>query len=64
MDIVQNESESTFMRDKFYHETFLPQDTIDQYISRILTYQERLVNTRQKLSDDVVTKLLTALPPS
>ena len=64
MDIVQNEG-STFMRDKFHYETFLPQDTIDQYISRILTYQERLANIRQKLSDDdVITKLLTALPPS
>jgi len=64
MDIVQNESGSTFMHDKFHHESFLPQDTIDQYISRILTYQERLANIRQKLSDDdVITKLLTALPP-
>jgi len=32
MDIVQNESGSTFMRDKFHHEVFNQQDTIDQYI--------------------------------
>ena len=63
MDIVQNESGSTFMRDKFHHEVFNPQDTIDQYIGRILSYQDRLANTSQKLSnEDFITKLLTGLP--
>jgi len=51
MDIVQNESGSTFMRDKFHHEIFNPQDTIDQYIGRIigriLSYQDHLANTAQ-----------------
>jgi len=63
MDIVQNESGSTFMRDKFHHEVFNAQDTIDQYIGRILPYQDPLANTAQKLSnEDVITKLLTGLP--
>jgi len=65
MDIVQNESGSTFMRDKFHHEVFNQQDTIDQYIGQILSYQDRLANTSQKLSnEDVITKLLTGLPAS
>ena len=63
MDIVQNESGSTHMRDKFHHEKYRPEDTIDQYIGRLLTYQERLVGTKQGLTDeDIITKLLTGLP--
>jgi len=51
------------MWDKFHHEIFSPQDSIDQYIGRILSYQDRLANTSQKLSDeDTITKLLTGLP--
>jgi len=63
MDIIQNKSSSTFMRDKFHHEIFSPQDSIDQYIGRILSSQDRLANTSQKLSDeDIITKLLAGLP--
>ncbi|RPB23703.1 hypothetical protein L211DRAFT_215889 [Terfezia boudieri ATCC MYA-4762] len=49
--IVQNKSGSSYMRDKFHHESFSPNDTIDLYISRILLYQERLANTRKKLDN-------------
>ena len=51
MDIVQNESGSTYMRDKFHQEKYKPEDTIDQYIGRLLSYQERLVGTKQSLTD-------------
>lgn len=48
------------LRDKFHHDSL--NDTIDLCISHILSYQERLANTRQRLPDeDVITKLLTAL---
>jgi len=63
VDIVQNESGSTFMRDKFHHEVFSPQDSIDQYIGRILSHQDHLANISQKLSDeDIITRLLISLP--
>lgn len=35
------------MRDTFHHETPKPNDNIDVYIRRMLTYQEGLVSTRQ-----------------
>ena len=38
MDIVQNESGSTYMRDKFHHEIYQSTDTIDLYVTRILAY--------------------------
>ncbi|RPB24391.1 hypothetical protein L211DRAFT_848718 [Terfezia boudieri ATCC MYA-4762] len=47
MDIVQNESGSSYMGDKFHHESFAADDTIDLYIGHILSYQERLANTKQ-----------------
>ena len=48
------------MRDSFHHESFSSQDTIDQYIGRILSYQDRFATTKQKLSnEDIATKLLT-----
>ena len=63
MDIVQNESGSNYLRDKFHHETFNANNTMDLYIGRILSYQERLAGTKQELTDeDITTKLLTALP--
>jgi len=58
-----SESGSTSMGDKLHHEVFSPQHSIDQYIGRILSYQDRLANTSQKLSDeDIITKLLTGFP--
>ena len=64
MDIVQNESGSNLKREMFYQETYKPTDTIDLYISRVLSYQERLANTRLQLTDDdIMTKMLSALPP-
>ena len=63
MDIVQNESGSNLMREIFYQETYKPTDTMDLYISRILSYQERLANTKLQLTDDdIMTKMLSALP--
>ena len=65
MDIAQDEAGSAYLSDKFHREVFKPNDTIDSYISRVLGYQARLVETKHKLTDeDVITKLLTALPPT
>ena len=63
MDIVQYESGPSYLRDTFHQEGFKPNDTIDSYIARILEYKERLVGTKQALTDeDIITKLLTRLP--
>ena len=42
MDIAQNEAGSAFIRRKFHNEIYGPGDTLTSYISRILSYQERL----------------------
>ena len=63
MDIVQNEAGSTYMRRKFHNEIYGTSETLDQYIGRILSYQERLANTRQQLSDeDIIDQILSSLP--
>ena len=63
MDIVQKESGSNHLRDTFHQEGFKPSDTIDSYIARVLGYHERLVGTKQAITDeDIITKLLTRLP--
>lgn len=50
------------MRRKFHNETYGANDSFNSYISRTLSYQERLANTRQELSDDDVID--SSLPPS
>ena len=63
MEIVQNEAGSTYMRRTFHHETYQVNDTLDLYIGRILSYQERLANIRQGLTDeDIIDQLLSSLP--
>ena len=39
-------STSTIMQGKFDHKSFSTQDTIDQYIDWIISYQERLANIK------------------